>query len=86
MGKSNYNKFVSTEKPNTKVVSCMNCLLAKLIQYGMNPVLAECMKKPNIDNDRFPYERQVASTRWICPDWKEDVNEKTIEHREIKAA
>ena len=86
--RSNYNAIVGTEKEskNTKVVCCMDCAWAHLIQYGSNPVLAECYKKPNPDNDKFPYEREVASSRWICPAWKHDASEKTIEKREHKAA
>ena len=86
--RSNYNAIVGTEKEskNTKVVCCMDCAWAHLIQYGNNPVLAECHKNPNPDNDKFPYERQVASTRWICPTWKHDASEKTIEKREHTAA
>lgn len=67
---------------NTEVVCCMDCFWANLIQYGSNPVLAECRKKPNTDNARFPYQREVASSRWICPLYKHDGSEKEIEHRE----
>ena len=73
------------EKKNTDVVCCMDCLWAKLIQYGTNPILAECHKKPNQGNERFPYQREVASSRWICPMWKLDNQVKEIEKRE-KAA
>ena len=67
---------------NTEVVCCMDCFWANLIQYGNNPVLAECRKKPNMYNERFPYQREVASSRWICPLYKHDGSEKEIEHRE----
>jgi len=73
------------EKKNTQVVCCMDCLRAKLIQYGNDPVLAECTKRPNPDNDRFPYQREVASARWICPTWKRDDQVKSVEKRD-KAA
>lgn len=79
------NTAQQEEKRNTKVVCCMDCLWAHLIQYGNDPVLAECRKRPNEGNERFPYEREVASARWICPLYKLDVNPKDIEKRE-KAA
>ena len=85
MAKSSYNQTNDKNKKNTKVVCCRDCAWANLIQYGTNPVLAECRKRPNPDSDKFPYERMVASTRWICPTYKHDDQEKEIEKRE-KAA
>ena len=87
MARVNYNKVVNVEneKKNAEVVCCKDCLWANLIQYENNPVLAECHKKPNPDNEKFPYQREVASSRWICPTWKRDNNQKSIEKRE-KAA
>lgn len=82
MAKSNSDK---SEKKNTEVVCCMDCLWAKLIQYGNNPILADCLKKPNPDSEKFPYERQVASARWICPTHKHDSKAKEIEHRKTYA-
>jgi len=80
--RSNYNKlFGDKEKKNTELVCCMDCVWARLIQYGTNPVLADCLKKPDPYNEKFPYERQVASARWICPIWKHDNKAKEIEHR-----
>lgn len=81
---SEYNKIFG-EKKNTEVVCCMDCLWARLVQYGSNPVLANCLKKPNPYNDKFPYERQVASARWICPTYKHDSKAKEIEHRKTYA-
>lgn len=84
---SDYNRIVANndERRNTEVVSCMDCKWAHLLQYGSNPVLAECMRRPNRYNARFPYEVMVASARWICPTWKRDSQVKSIEKRE-KAA
>lgn len=80
---SEYNKlFGDKDRNNTEVVCCLDCIWAKLLQYGTNPVLADCLKKPNPDNDKFPYERQVASARWICPTYKHDTKVKEIEHRD----
>lgn len=84
-GKKSKVVVVAEEKKNTKVVCCMDCLWANLIQYGNNPVLAECHKKPNPDNDKFPYQREVASARWICPTHKHDDRQKSIEKR-VKVA
>lgn len=82
--RSNYNAIVGNEKEskNTKVVYCIDCAWAHLIQYGNNPILAECHKKPIPDNEKFPYERMVASARWICPTWKHDNQAKEIEKHE----
>ena len=85
MAKGNYNQIINggdKDRKNTEVVCCRDCLWSHLIQYGNNPVLAECHKKPIPDNEKFPYERMVASTRWICPTWKKDDKMKEIEKRE----
>ena len=85
MAKRNYNQIVNggnKDRKNTEAVCCKDCLYAHLIQYGNNPVLAECHKKPNPGDDKFPYQREVASTRWICPTWKHDDQVKEIEKRE----
>lgn len=79
------NTAQQEERKNTKVVCCTDCLWAHLIQYGNDPVLAECLKRPNEGNGRFPYQREVASARWICPLYKHDNKVKEIEKRE-KAA
>ena len=84
--RSNYNKlFGDKEKKNTELVCCMDCVWARLVQYGTNPVLADCLKKPDPYNEKFPYERQVASAKWICPIWKHDNKPKEIEHRKTYA-
>lgn len=70
----------SSTKQTTKMVCCRTCLHALLIQYDQNPVLADCTKKPTGD-DKFPYERDVASCIKNCIIWKLDPNEKQIEHR-----
>lgn len=80
--KSNKTVIVTEERKNTKVVCCMDCLWANLIQYGNDPIIAECYKSPDPDNEKFPYERQVASAKWVCPTWKHDDKVKSIEKRE----
>lgn len=86
------NKSYSTivaeaEKKNTEVVCCRNCFWANLIRYGANPLLAECTKKPNTGNARFPYEVMVASTKWVCPQWEYQAeSEKTVQVRIVRSA
>ena len=64
-----------------KAVCCLNCLHAQLHRYGNNPILAACLCKPQPDNERFPYQVEVASFLRNCSDWKYDPNEKTVELR-----
>lgn len=53
---------------NIKLVRCRCCLHASLIQYGVNdPVLAECHKKPDMYNARFPFTVEVANVLRQCP-------------------
>lgn len=84
---SEYRKFFGDGGgKNTEVVCCMDCFWANLIQYGSNPVLAECRKKPNMYNERFPYQVEVAFTRWICPMYVlQNRSEKSIQHRVSRA-
>ena len=57
--------------------TCRYCLYASLIRYGNNPIIAECHKKPQPGNDKFPYERMVASSQ-VCNEWKQDASDKVI--------
>lgn len=88
MTKSNCKKFVKEkeEKRNTEVVCCMDCFWAILFRYGNNPVLAQCTKKPNDGNVKFPYQVEVASARWICPLYKHQDGDKFIQQRISRAA
>lgn len=57
---------------NTKIpvgATCTNCKHSRLLQYGSNPVIAECCARPQPSNELFPYERMVASTD-ACPKWE----------------
>lgn len=86
MAKSS-NKRIGEEKVNKEIVCCLDCYWANLHQYGKNPVLAECRKKPNTGNVKFPYQVEVAATRWICPIYKfQHRSEKFIQPREKSAA
>ena len=70
-------------KNSDKIVRCSCCLHAMLIQYGKHdPVLAECRRKPNMDNERMPFEREVASVPRQCAmhTWQDEA-EKTIQQR-----
>lgn len=68
----------STEQ---KAVCCRNCMHADLIQYGDDPVLAQCLMKPDRYNERFPYDVDVASTPRLCPMHKYTGEEKWIQKR-----
>lgn len=82
-----------SEKKETKpgLVSCMDCLHSTLMRYGSNPVLAECMKKPQPGNERFPYQREVARPLRQCSqhrhtDETKEVKQRTGHPWEAKAA
>ena len=83
----------NTEKTikNTRPVCCMDCLHSKLMRYDNNPVLAECHRKPQPGNERFPYQREVARPLRQCAMHKHTDEPKEIEQRsghpwETKAA
>lgn len=86
MTKSNCNNGVKGEKKNTEVVCCLDCFWANLFRYGTNPILAQCTKKPNDGNPRFPYQVEVASARWICPLYVRQDGDKFIQQRVKSAA
>lgn len=69
-----------------KIVCCLNCLHAKLHRYDKDPILSACMRKPQPDNEKFPYDVQVACHLRRCSDWKLDPNRKEIEQRSKKTA
>lgn len=68
---------------NVSIVRCMTCERCNLIQYGNNPVLAECHKKPQPGNERFPYVREVARVDRICPMHKHTDKVKDIEKQQV---
>ena len=80
--------FVNEQKPktNTKLCNCMTCIWAQLHQYGTNPVLAACEKKPQPGNAKFPYEVMVAEPMWICPTYTQAEGEKWIQPRVRRTA
>lgn len=70
MTKSNTsNKDKQASKIVPSGASCMNCQHSRLLQYGENPLIAECCAKPQPGNTLFPYERMVASMP-ACPQWE----------------
>lgn len=71
----------TTTPASSKLVSCMNCLHALLHRYDTNPILAACQCKPQPDNERFPFQVEVASILRKCSDWKLDPNDKEVELR-----
>ena len=81
------NKITSENETNTKnkLVCCLNCLHAGLHRYGSNPILSACHAQPQPENEKFPYQVEIASPLRKCIDWKLDANEKTVEQR-VKVA
>ena len=71
----------TTEPKKTVPVCCMDCKHSCLMQYGNNPVLADCLQKPQPGNDRFPYQREVARAMRICAMHRHTDETKTIEKR-----
>ena len=66
---------ISKQTPKTAkqaklcMCDCTDCLWANLVQYGgpQEPLLAECTKKPQSYNSRFPYQVEVARAKKLCP-------------------
>lgn len=48
---------------------CTDCVHAMLVQYDAphDPLLAECLAKPQPYSPRFPYQVEVARARKPCP-------------------
>lgn len=69
-----------------KAVRCRSCRHAHLIRYGSNPVLAECTKKPQPLNPRFPFAVDVACTLKNCALYVwQDESSKEVEVRERRS-
>lgn len=66
MAKTNRNNSNSAERSHEGLVCCRDCVHAQLLQYDNNPVLAQCLKKPDLFNERFPYDIDVASSMKAC--------------------
>lgn len=51
------------------ICDCTDCHWANLVQYEgpREPLLAECTKKPQPYNTRFPYQVEVARAKKLCP-------------------
>lgn len=62
-------KTNNTTSNNPNGATCLNCKRSRLLQYGANPIIAECCAKPQPGNELFPYERFPASTP-ACHEWK----------------
>lgn len=77
------NTATGKQKKHTGTCFCFFCIHARLIHYGTDPVLAECLKKPQPGNERFPYEREVAKAPRKCDMYSDDTSEKKVEPREI---
>lgn len=75
------NERQNTKTTGYKMVCCLNCLHANLHRYGNNPILSACQKKPQPDNERFPFQVEVACHLRRCGMWELDPNRKTVELR-----
>ena len=87
------SQAANPEKKEIKpgLVCCMDCLYSRLMRYGSNPVLAECLKKPQPGNERFPYQREVARPLRQCgmhshTDDPKEIEQRTGHQWEAKAA
>ena len=74
-------KRTSTTSTAAKLVCCLNCQHAILHRYDHNPILAACKRKPQPDNERFPYEVEVACHLRRCKDWLLESERKKVEQR-----
>lgn len=82
MSKKSDNKQNTAQNHGAKtLVRCLNCLHADLHRYDNDPILAACHQKPQPDNERFPFEIEVANILRLCAGWKFDASEKTVEQR-----
>lgn len=75
------NKTTEQRRSVKTPVRCLHCLHASLYRYDSNPILADCHQKPQADNERFPFEVEVASVLRQCAEYDFDPNEKTVEQR-----
>lgn len=74
------------KRRNVKIpVTCWTCMHAKLHRWDNNPVLAECHKKPQAFNKRFPFEIEIASVLRLCVSYDETQSENVVEQRYKKA-
>lgn len=65
------------------ICDCTDCLWANLVQYEgpQEPLLAECTKKPQLYNTRFPYQVEVARAKLLCPLYRHTDEVKTVQIR-----
>lgn len=64
-----------------QIVTCLSCKHAHLHRYDNNPVLAACLKQPQMANPRFPYTVEVAGAPRHCKLYVQELKEKTVEQR-----
>ncbi len=74
-------KGSNTTNSANRIVCCMDCFWANLMQYEHNPVLAECRMRPNTGDSRFPYSVEVAKAQRICKMHQPQDGEKFIQPR-----
>jgi len=66
--KSSKSAKMQKEHVNRSICDCTDCRWANLVQYEgpKEPLLAECTKKPQPYNLRFPYQVEVARAKKLC--------------------
>lgn len=79
---SSKNEDGGNRKAPDGMMRCRNCQHSVLLQYGSNPVIAECMKKPQSWSVRFPYEREVADVCRNCKMYSYTDEKKEVKHLE----
>lgn len=65
--------------------NCTDCIWANLVQYEgpREPLLAECTRKPQPYNQRFPYQVEVARAKKLCP-YHEHTDVQKVPQRRVK--
>lgn len=79
--RSDNTKRKSAAAGKKALVCCMDCAYSRLIQYSNNPIVADCICKPQPGNDKFPYVREVARPLRQCDDHRHTDEVKNVECR-----
>ena len=75
------NRKAAGKKKACGNVACTECAHARLIQYDNDPLLAECLRKPQLFSVRFPYQVEVARAKKFCEMYEHTDDVKAIQKR-----
>ena len=75
------NRNTAAKKKACGPINCTECVHARLIQYDNDPLLAECLKKPQSFSVRFPYQVEVARAKKCCEMYEHTDDVKVIQKR-----